>query len=50
MLCYLYKVLNHPKETEVFADIIVYRGRVIAGDIQSAALDGFMNGLEYPGK
>ena len=32
----------------VVADIIVYRNRVIAGDIQSNALDGFMVGLKYP--
>ena len=45
---YTYKVLNHPSGQDVMADIIVYRGRVIAGDIQSTSLNGFMNGLEYP--
>jgi len=29
----------------VVADIIVYRNKVIAGDVQSTALNGFMHGL-----
>jgi hypothetical protein len=46
---YTYKVLNYPgAEGTVVADIIVNRNEVIAGDIQSNALDGFMVGLEYP--
>lgn len=46
---YTYKVLNYPGATgTVVADIIVYRNEVIAGDVQSNALDGFMVGLEYP--
>lgn len=46
---YTYEVLNYPNHTErIVADIIVYRNKVIAGDIQSTALDGFMHGLEYP--
>ena len=46
---YTYKVLNYPDAAgTVVADIIVYRNEVIAGDIQSNALDGFMVGLEYP--
>ena len=43
---YTYRVLNHPSGAEdVVADIIVYRGTVIAGDVQSTALDGFMHAL-----
>lgn len=46
---YTYKVLNYPGATgNVVADIIVYRDEIIAGDVQSNALDGFMVGLEYP--
>lgn len=46
---YTYKVLNHPDATgNVVADIIIYRNEVIAGDVQSNALDGFMTGLRYP--
>ncbi|MDR2356497.1 MAG: DUF4830 domain-containing protein [Oscillospiraceae bacterium] len=44
---YTYKVNNHPSSDEnVVADIIVYKDKVIAGDIQSCAPDGFMNGLK----
>jgi hypothetical protein len=46
---YTYKVLNYPNATgNVVADIIVYRSEVIAGDVQSNTLDGFMAGLKYP--
>lgn len=43
---YTYEILNYPTgENNVVADIIVYRNQVIAGDVQSAALNGFMHGL-----
>lgn len=46
---YTYSVTNYPTgETNIVADIIVYRNEVIAGDIQSTALDGFMHGLSMP--
>ncbi|MBQ4427208.1 MAG: DUF4830 domain-containing protein [Oscillospiraceae bacterium] len=46
---YTYKVTNYPTgDDSVVADLIVYRGNVIAGDIQSVAIGGFMQGLEYP--
>lgn len=45
---YTYKVLNYPGENNVVADIIVFRNEVIAADVQSAALDGFMHGLNKP--
>jgi len=46
---YTYEVKNYPSTSEkVYADIIVFRQKVIAGDIQSAALDGFMHGLRRP--
>ena len=46
---YTYQVLNYPDlPTGIVADILVCDGRVIAGDIQSFALDGFMRGLDYP--
>ena len=46
----LYASLDRHKDAgeDVVADIIVYRGRVIAGDIQSITLDGFMSTLDYP--
>lgn len=47
---YTYTVTNHPKgDDSVVADIIVYRNQIIAGDVQSVALDGFMDGLKFPG-
>ena len=43
---YVYRVLNHPSgEREVFACLLIYKNRVIAGDIQSHALNGFMHKL-----
>jgi hypothetical protein len=46
---YTYEVENYPDCADrVYADMIVYKGKLIAGDVQSSALDGFMRGLEYP--
>ncbi len=45
---YTYKILNYPNEENVVADIIVFRNEVIAADVQSTALDGFMHGLQMP--
>lgn len=47
---YTYRVTNHPSGDEnAVADIIVCRDEIIAGDIQSVKLDGFMSGLEFAG-
>ncbi len=46
---YTYHVLNHPCGSEaVYADLLVYRNKVIAGDVQSVELEGFMHGLAFP--
>ncbi|MDR1064973.1 MAG: DUF4830 domain-containing protein [Oscillospiraceae bacterium] len=46
---YTYRILNFPGgDDSAVADIIVYRNEIIAGDVQSVRLDGFMRGLEYP--
>ena len=46
---YTYEVRNHPDCTDaVYADIIICKNRVIAGDIQSISANGFMQGLEFP--
>lgn len=46
---YTYLILNYPEATStVVADIIVYKNEVIAGDVQSNMLDGFMAGLQFP--
>ena len=44
---YTFKVKNYPTgEKEIVADLLVSGQAVIAGDIQSTALDGFMTGLK----
>ena len=44
---YTYKVTNYPDSNEtVLANILVYRGRVIGGDICSANADGFVLSLD----
>ena len=44
---YTFRVLNYPGSTdEIVADLVVCGQTVIAGDIQSTALDGFMKGLK----
>ncbi len=44
---YSFRVLNHPSgEDNIVADLVVCGQTVIAGDIQSTALDGFMTGLK----
>ena len=45
---YTYRVTNYPGCDDVVADMIVFRNSVIAGDIQSVSLDGFMHGFEKP--
>lgn len=42
-----YKVLNHPmsSKTQVRGNILLYNDRVIAGDIMSVELGGFMQSL-----
>ena len=44
---YSFRVLNHPSgEENIVADLVVCGQTVIAGDIQSTAMDGFMTGLK----
>ncbi len=46
---YTYKVTNYPNyEGTVYANIIVYKNKVIAGDICSADARGFMHTLYMP--
>ena len=41
-----YELLNYPGETQtVYLTLYVYHGRVIGGDIHTAALNGFMHEL-----
>ena len=43
---YTYTVTNHPCGEAVIAQLIVFAGEAIGGDIHSSALDGFMHGLK----
>ena len=42
---YSYRVTNYPSGDIVLASLYVIEGRVVAGDIHSTALDGFMHTL-----
>lgn len=42
-----YKVLNYPdQQAEVRLNLLVYKGKIIGGDVHSLQLDGFMQGLK----
>lgn len=46
---YTYAVTNYPEyDGKVLANVLVYRGRVIGGDICSEAAYGFIHGFEKP--
>ena len=46
---YTYAVTNYPEyDGTVLANLLVYRGRVIGGDICSEAAYGFIHGFEKP--
>jgi hypothetical protein len=42
---YTFKILNHPAQTNVFANVLVFNGKVIGGDVVSYAVNGFIHGL-----
>ena len=42
---YRYKVTNHPSGKEVYANLLVYRGKVIGGDISEKDMNGFVYGF-----
>lgn len=43
---YTYKVTNHESSDTVYAQLYVYKNKVIGGDVHSSSLDGFMCGLK----
>ncbi len=51
---YTFKVTNYgnrdgkPYTLPVYANVLVYRGRVVGGDICSADVNGFVHGFEKP--
>jgi hypothetical protein len=44
-MLYSYEVTNYPSSDIVLADLYIINNRVVAGDIHSTALDGFMHTL-----
>ena len=42
---YSFRLLNYPGGEEVVADLLICDAAVVAGDVQSTALNGFMEGL-----
>ena len=48
---YTYTVLNYPNyEGTVYATLLIYRGKVVGGDICSAEAEGFIHGFLAPNK
>ena len=48
---YTYSIKNYPSGEEgVCANMLVYKNKLIAGDVCSPKLDGFMHGLSMPQK
>lgn len=44
---YTYEITNYPGETsQTVANMLVYNGMIIGGDVSSLELDGFMHGFE----
>ncbi len=47
VLRYCYKITNYPDyDGEVIATLLIYRNKVIGGDISSADINGFTHGFE----
>ncbi len=42
---YTFRVLNYPEEGEVYCTLYIRGGRLVAGDLHAASLNGFMTGL-----
>ena len=47
---YRYEITNYDADEVVYANLLMYRGRVIGGDISSAKMDGFVFGFFGEGK
>lgn len=46
---YTYEVLNHPSgESGVQAALLIYKNRLVGGEVLSARADGFIHGLAMP--
>ncbi len=48
---YTYEITNYPDYSgTVYANLIIYKNRVIGGDISSSDISGFIHGFETPAK
>lgn len=47
---YCYEVINYEGEKNVHANLLIYNGKIIGGDICSSELDGFMHGFDRNAK
>lgn len=46
---YTYTILNYPTgEDGIIAGLLVYKGRVVGGDVMSTSMDGFIHSLLMP--
>ena len=45
---YVYTVKNYESETSVVASLLVYKNRIIGGDVSSVDLNGFSHGFTKP--
>ncbi len=49
MMRYTYEITNYPDyDGRVLANVLVYRNKVVGGDVCSAELDGFIHGFALP--
>ena len=46
---YSYQITNYPSgETDIIANILIYKNKLIGGDVCSPRINGFMHGLSKP--
>ena len=45
---YTYRVKNYESETSVLASVLIYKNKVIGGDISSSDINGFSHGFTRP--
>jgi len=45
---YSYRVKNYDSDTSVVASLLIYKNRVIGGDVSSADINGFSHGFTKP--
>ncbi len=49
MVRYTYEITNYPDyEGKVYANLLIYRDKIVGGDICSADANGFIHGFEAP--